>query len=132
MADYKTDRYEVTKLTKSIIKIHSLETSGLSLKDAKEVAKLIDELANGNKFAILRTTSNNFFSTDRVRSLVASKQFAKYRYAMAFVVHSSANKISAEFYIQFHKPVSLTKIFNDEKKALEWLKEQEEIQYGKD
>ena len=35
MADYKTDKYEVTKLSKSIIKIQTFEASGLKFNEAK-------------------------------------------------------------------------------------------------
>ena len=131
MADYKTDKYEVTKLSKSIIKIQTFEASGLKFNEAKKIATLISLLSEENKFAILRITTDNFFSTDRVRSLIASGQFAKNRYAMAFVVKSAANRISAQFYIQFNKPLEATKIFNDEIKAFEWLIEQEKKQFQK-
>jgi len=131
VADYTTSRYEVTKLTKSIIKIHTLESSGLNLKDAKEITELIYKLIDGDKFAVLRSTADNFFSTDRVRALIASKQIAENRYVMAFVVRSQANKISAQFYLQFNKPVTITNIFDNEKTALKWLKEQEKIQFNK-
>jgi hypothetical protein len=50
---------------------------------------------------------------------------------MAFVVKSAANRISAQFYIQFNKPLEATKIFNDEIKAFEWLIEQEKKQFQK-
>ena len=130
MADYATSTYELTKLSESIIKIHSFEPRGINLKEAKEVTELIYKLIDGDKFAVLRSTSENFFSTDRVRALIASKQISENRYAMAFVVNSTANKISAEFYLQFNKPTTITKIFEDENKALEWLKEQEEIYFS--
>jgi hypothetical protein len=35
-------------------------------------------------------------------------------------------------FIEFHKPATPTKIFDDEASAFEWLKEQEKKQYRKD
>jgi hypothetical protein len=44
--------------------------------------------------------------------------------ASAFVLNSLATRLTGNFFIRFHKPVNPTRLFNDEKKAFDWLRAQ--------
>lgn len=132
MADYSNKKFEITKLTKSIIKVKTFEGIELQLKDGKEMHRVIVELAEGEKYAVLMDTLKYFSSSHKVRAMLASKQLTDIRYATAFVMQSLANRLMGHLFIEFHKPATPTKIFDDEASAFEWLKEQEKMQYRKD
>lgn len=78
------------------------------LSDYKEILLLIvaDELAQFDKSA-------NEYS--------ASKEGMQYSIAEAIVVKNLAQKILANFYLSFNKPIKPTKLFSSEKDALDWL-----------
>lgn len=44
-----------------------------------------------------------------------------YTYVDAIVISNLAQKLIANFYLKFNKPPRPTKIFNDSKKAVEWI-----------
>lgn len=87
------------------------------------------KLSKGEKYSVLRYAVDSLYSSHKVRAMVASKHFTDSRYAVAFVIKSLANRLSAHFYIKFYKPATPFRIFNDEATALEWLKGQEKLQY---
>lgn len=129
MADYTNNKFEITRLTKSIVKIKTFYDAKLKREDISEMRNVILKLTNGKKYAVLRFADNKFYTSDRIRTMISSNEFSDYRYAIAFVIKSTANRLSALYFIEHHKPVTLSKIFEDENKALEWLKEEEARQF---
>ena len=79
------------------------------------------ELAEGNDYVILFDANKS-----GTISFEAREEFArsKKRKAVAIVTNSLANKLLGNFFINFHKPHSSARIFNEEDSALEWLKTQ--------
>ena len=56
-----------------------------------------------------------------VRVYAASREENKHTLADAIVISGFSQKILADFYLKFNKPVSPTKIFNKLDKAVDWL-----------
>ena len=54
-----------------------------------------------------------------------SDEAAKYRKAVAFVVDSLANRLSANFFVKFNKPPAPAAVFDDMDEARTWLLEQD-------
>lgn len=96
----------------------------LDLKESVEIIDAISELTEGKKALILNIAGKNTFATSEAREYSASVSGVKYTIADAFVVGNLAQKILANFYISFNKPLVNARIFDDEEKAAEWLKSQ--------
>jgi hypothetical protein len=131
LADYSNNKFEITKLTKSILKLKTFKGIELLLKDVREMHRALMELSGGEKYAVLMDATNYFSSSHKVRTMIASKQLTDTRYATAFVIKSLANRLMAHLFIQFHKPATPSRIFDDEASAFKWLKEQEEMNITK-
>ena len=104
-----------------IIKLVVVDGIELEQTDAQRMISEATTLAEGNEYAILfdANRSGNI-------SFEAREEFAKSkkRKAVAIVTRSLANKLVGNFFINFHKPLSSSRIFNDEETALEWLRTQ--------
>jgi hypothetical protein len=124
MTNFSNSKFEIKVLSPQIFMLKPFEGIELNVDDVNEMREVYLRLSNGSKFAVLLDATNAFDTTDEARKLLASKEFAEKRVAAAFVTKSLANKIIGSFFIKFNKPVSPTKLFTDEKLALEWLKEQ--------
>lgn len=131
MADFSNNKFEITRLTKTIIKFKVFDGIHLTLQDGEKIHQVMVELSKGDPYAVLMDASNFFSSTDQIRELLASKEIVGLRYAAAGVVKLLSVRLMGQFFINFNKPASPTKIFNTEEKALNWLKEQERIQFRK-
>ncbi|MBI4945842.1 MAG: hypothetical protein HY840_05505 [Bacteroidetes bacterium] len=131
MANYLNNKFEITQLTKSIFKLQTFEV-GCQQKDMKETHRLMLELSKGKKYAVLRIACACFYSSDKMKTMIESKPFTDACYAVAYVVKSLANRLCAQFVIQFHNSVAPSRMFEHEAAAMEWLKEQEAMQYGKE
>lgn len=131
MADFSNSKYEITKLTKSIIKFKTFNRIHLTLKDGIEIHQAMVEISQGKPYAVLMDASNYFSSTNKLRTLLASKEITGLRYATAAVIKLLSVKLMAQFFISFHKPATPSKIFDTEEEAFRWLQEQEEMYFRK-
>lgn len=124
MVDYSNNKFEITILTDRIFKLRPFEGVEIDVEDVKEMRIVYLKFSKNEPFAILLDASEPSTLTHEARVLLASKEYAEKRIAAAFVTKSTASKLIGNFFIQFHKPFSPTKLFNDEASAFEWLKEQ--------
>jgi hypothetical protein len=131
MPDFSNNKFEITKLTKSIIKIKTFKGAELQLQDGKEMHRVMVELSKGEKFAVLMESTDYFSTSHKLRALIASKEFTATRYATAFVMKLLANRLMGTLFIKFHKPATPSKIFENEATAVEWLNEQGDIRFRK-
>jgi hypothetical protein len=104
-----------------IIKLVVVDGIELEQTDAQRMISEAIALAEGNEYAILFDANKSGNS-----SFEAREEFArsKKRKAVGIVTRSLANKLVGNFFINFHKPLSSSRIFNDEETALEWLRTQ--------
>ena len=124
MADYSNSKYEVYIISDCLFKVIPFEGIELDDIDVREMREVYLRFSKNNAFAILLDATNNFTPTQDARKLLASKEYAEKRIAAAFVTKTLANKIFGNFFINFNKPHSPTKLFTDEESALAWLREQ--------
>lgn len=110
--------------TDGIVQINFGDNVELDLKEAVEINEAISEITDGKKALILNIGGKNTSATSTAREFSASPTGLKYTIADAFVVTNLAQKILANFYLSFNKPLVNTKIFDNIDKAIEWLKAQ--------
>ena len=94
-------------------------------KQAYEIIKAAHEVCEGRPTPILVDGRGVKGSMDHEARFVMrnSEKMLQIRKAVAYLVDSKANKAKALFYILFNRPPNPVKIFFDEQKALEWLRE---------
>lgn len=107
-----------------IVQINFGDNSELDLKEAVEVIENLADLTGGKKALVLNIAGKNTSATSAAREFSASTLGLKYTIADAYVVTNLAQKILGNFYVGFNKPMIPTKIFDNEEKAVEWLKAQ--------
>ena len=82
------------------------------------------EISEAKPYTVLVEADDLTSFSKETRELLASKEFAGITLAKALVFKSLAQRIISNFYLQINKPHIKTRLFNDRKKAIEWLKEQ--------
>lgn len=106
-----------------IIRAIILEGADFEVLDVKEMLEKSTELANGKKYCYLADVrSTTARGSKEARAYAADNQYQKNRIADAIIVRTTATKLLANFYIQFHKPKVKTRMFTNEEQAMEWLK----------
>jgi len=121
---FKNEKFEIKKVADQIYLLKIIEGAEIEVEDAKEMSAVFSQMANGQNYAVLLDATNNFNVSGEAKTLIASKEYSKNRIAAAFIINSLANRITGNFFIKFNKPETPTKLFPDEKSAMEWLKDQ--------
>jgi hypothetical protein len=122
-AFFSNEKYEIFILSKNLYKLKPRENVELDLQDGIEMRNIFLALSNGSKWAVLIDGANFFSTTSELRQLSANEEYTKLRLALAIVTKSMATKIIGNFFIKVNKPASPTKLFSEEKPAIEWLKQ---------
>ncbi|HKC69185.1 MAG TPA: STAS/SEC14 domain-containing protein [Bacteroidia bacterium] len=114
-------KYRLQVIEPRIIRLSVIENIELEQQDAKEIITDAVALANGETYAILFDANSN-----GTISFEAREEFAqsKKRIAAAIVTNSLANKLLGNFFVNFHKPKTPSRMFTEDKEAIEWLREQ--------
>lgn len=86
-----------------------------------ELFEISNQLTNFEKRHVIIDATCLFNVTSRVRELYAMDENIKYRFSDSFIVTSLPMRLVINFYISINKPKIPTKIFDNEKKAIEWV-----------
>jgi hypothetical protein len=105
-----------------IVEVNFGDDVELDLKESIEICEAIGKITGGEKKLILNIGGKNTSATSAARDHSASAAGAKFTIADAFVTKSLAQKLMGNFYMNFHKPIVPTRMFDDVDKATEWLK----------
>ncbi len=111
-------------LEDGVLSIQLLANCEIDLSESKLMQKVSLEITNGKKFVALIDAREAFFVSKESREWGSTAEAQKNMVAQAIVVNSTANRLVGNFIIQFHKPIAKTRLFSDEKSALEWLRDQ--------
>lgn len=103
----------------------------LSLKegtklDGADMQKVIDEfrrLAGGERILVLTDARVMVEATPEARARAADPELGSFVKANAILVNNTAVRLIANTFIWMNRPPFPVRVFNDEAKALEWLKE---------
>ncbi len=94
--------------------------------DMKLIEKGIDFIrrAGGDKYFNIFEFSSFSDVTPEVREWASDDSGNSYTLSDAIIISSLPQKILADFYLKFNKPVMPTKIFYSRERAAKWTKEQ--------
>lgn len=93
------------------------EIDGANVMENIEATRL---LTGVKKRVVLIDARVNFSITKEAREVLARN--SKELLAKAAVINSLAGRLMGNFYINFHKPSTPTRLFTSREEAIEWLK----------
>ena len=102
--------------------VHVKVPMNFELKHSMQIVEARTHLAQDRSYPILYTSGQLVIPSAEVREYVASEPRSKLVTADAFIVNSLPQRIIANFYLKWNKPVRPTKMFDKEEEAIEWLK----------
>jgi len=99
----------------------------MGIIEAAEHAEACCKLCRGNQTRmVIDARAKTVFVTDEARNYLAHHEdIIKVRKAHAIIVDSIPNRLLANFYFRFNKPIGPGKVFNSEKAAISWLRKYE-------
>jgi len=95
-----------------------------SLEEAKESVKMVAELLSAHHIssipflADIRAIKK---ASKEVRDFLAKQGLTAYQAKNAILVNSGLSKIVGNIYLRFSKPITPSKLFVNENKAIDWL-----------
>jgi hypothetical protein len=113
---------ELYFISSHILKVDMLNQEELGLDEVKELLDAVFKLANGKPYCMLTDLRRCIgASSNEARQYAADHSMPSNKIADAMITDSLAKKLTANFYIQFNKPKSPTRLFTSEDLAIKWL-----------
>jgi hypothetical protein len=103
-----------------VLRIKILEGAEIELADSLQNFEATKILTKQDKYLVLVDARVNLSVSREARAFAAQSKNDGCT-ACAFLITSTANKLIGNFYINVNKPITPTKIFSTEEKAIEWL-----------
>lgn len=110
-----------------IMIIHCKEDYQYEIQDVKDLVIAAGELSGGKSVPTLTIPGKYTEATKEALDFIFSKDSILYASADAFIAQSLSQKIIGNFYLKIKKPSIPTRLFTNEKSAIEWLKKFSEI-----
>lgn len=104
-----------------IVTMRILEDADIELADALQNHEATKMLTKSDRYLVLVDGRVNLSVSREARAYSAEAR--EDCIASAFLITSTANKLIGNFYINFNRPSTPTRIFSTEIKATEWLQE---------
>jgi hypothetical protein len=111
----------------NILEIEYQANVNIGREEVLEVLLTRAEIVKGSRVLVLVSITKEFINfTDEARSTFVNEQKKDATaFKMALLIKGLADKIVANFFIRFNKPIVPTKIFSKREKAIAWLLEEQ-------
>jgi hypothetical protein len=93
-----------------------------SVELVRKMVKKMGEMVNYKQVPLLARHEEFALPGKANRDYWATKEACPYSKADAFIISTVAMQLISNFYLRINKPERPTKMFTDEKEAIEWLK----------
>lgn len=113
---------EVILCSKGFVLAKENEEHEIELKDVEEQIAAAEKLTDGGDYVSMMDGGLTMDVTDEAMRYVAKFQSKRWK-AFAIVVRSISERILANYFIKFKKPIRPTQVFTDPDKAIKWLGE---------
>ncbi|MCE3229367.1 MAG: hypothetical protein K0S32_3918 [Bacteroidetes bacterium] len=104
-----------------IIRSEILSNATIGRKESEEIVDTIGRLVMHKRVLQIVVLPNEATIYPDAREFSASAEGTRYSLAEAIIATNLAQKILVNFYLQFNKPLVISKAFNNDHKAMEWL-----------
>jgi hypothetical protein len=112
---------KVELLTDDIVRVEIREKDMVTAKEAGQMNDAIGELSGGKEVFVMILAEDAAQFDRSAREFSASAAGTQFTKADALVVRNLAQRILANFYISFNKPLKPSRVFNSEEEAREWF-----------
>ncbi|NBG67214.1 DUF7793 family protein [Acidiluteibacter ferrifornacis] len=111
----------------NILEIEYQANVNIGKEEVMEVLLTRAEIVKGSRVLVLVSITKEFINfTDEARSTFVNEQKKDATaFKMALLIKGLADKIVANFFIRYNKPIVPTKIFSKREKAIAWLLEEQ-------
>ena len=113
---------EVILYCKGLVLVKLIHDHEIELKDVKEHVEAAVTLTKGSEFVAILDGGLTLDVAEEAMTYVAKHENKKWL-AFAIVVRSISERLFANYYLRFKRPVRPTKVFTSPKAAEEWLKQ---------
>ena len=117
-----TKTAEIWMDSEGIIRMEILEDAQVDVNDLKERIQIIKKLSGGKRTLVLSDGRAFYYISKEAREFLAGREVADAHIAMALVANSLPNKLLANFFINFNRPLVRVKVFATEEGGLNWLR----------
>jgi len=115
---------KISFISEEILRVDVLQDTEVEEEDARENYLACKKLAGEKKIAVLIDSRVRTTATKEARDFSSGPLVSNTVIARAILTSSMAVKLLGNFYIRFHKPISPTQLFSEEKDAIQWLQTQ--------
>ncbi|MFL5763413.1 MAG: hypothetical protein ACJ77K_05670 [Bacteroidia bacterium] len=122
LSTIKLDAAEVNLRSDGIVMMRVNNNANISVKDAREMVEAAGKVGNYKKYPILIIAGKYALADKEAREFAAGAEGNRYTIAGAFVLRGLAQKLLGNAYLKVNKPVTPTAMFDNEEKAIQWLK----------
>lgn len=105
-----------------IVKCKTFKGVLLTLADAKENIAAVKAIANGKTVPVLVDITEAKGGDKEARAYLAGKEAGAVQSACALLIDSPLSQLIGNFFLGLNKTHFPTRLFNDEEKAMKWLK----------
>jgi len=105
-----------------IMHVHIKEHAHITMAEAMETLKAMRVIGSGHKYPVLIDSGEFAIIDPDVRVFSASEEGNLYTVADAIAYHTLPQKLTANFYVSYNKPVVPTRTFSEMREAIDWLK----------
>lgn len=111
----------ITLRSDGILQFNYAENKEYTMEDTHLLEKAVEEITNGVTHMSLRIAGRYTNVDMEVMKYLSRGRGTLFTLADAFVIHSTAQKILANFYLNIIRPVLPTRFFNKAEEAEAWL-----------
>lgn len=116
----ENDKFCVFLRNDLIVQVQIKQGHFFDVPEVTAILAAIKQVSKNNKFPILALYATNIGFSKKAKEIVAAHELTT---ADALVTHDNwPLRIIANLYLKVNKPVRPTRIFGDEKSAIQWLK----------
>jgi hypothetical protein len=113
---------EVILYSKALVLVKLMPDNEIGVEDVKEQIVAAEKLTKGSRFVVVLDGGLTLDVKDGAMTYAAKHQNEKWL-AFAIIVRSLSERLFANYYLRFKKPIRPTKVFTTPKGAEEWLKQ---------
>ena len=113
---------EVILYSKELVLVKLVHDHEIEIQDVKEQIEAAVKLTDGSDFAVILDGGLTLDVSDKAMTY-AAKYENKKCLAFAIIVRSISERLFANYYLKFKKPVRPTKVFTTPAGAEKWLKQ---------
>jgi hypothetical protein len=119
------------ELKNGIVWLLFKENAELDVKEIRDLIKACEKLAGNEPYLLMSDVRVHLDISSEARKVAADKKEAPLLIANAAIVNNLAMRVTANFFSNFNKPHFAFRVFNDEKKAVNWLLKHGNTKAGK-